>query len=486
MRKKVNILMALFVALVMMVSFPSCQQEKSNIVKISGEIENPSSDSVFIQSYESGKKVNIAQAALNEMGHFELEFKMDNATPLSFYDGNESTKMFVFPGDDLHLSLNAKEFDESIKYEGTSAIENNFMVNYYLLYNDSESPNYKEYYSLSRSMNVIEFIVDVEANFVSQNEYIEEQDKISVLNAEFKKYLLNQNVINKMSNSIYVFYRRVEADTMPSIQEAIEELAKEMISTKDVLDKEIDKAAYNNYMQYNIPTAVRKLMDFNYEKIEKEDFDSIYYLELAKVMSQEELNINIFDDLDYRLKSFNANYYETKTYVIENYLKDNALKTQLEKAYQALLKDLEQGYAPGLNMLNYGSDENSDKTLQDILDIYKGKVIYLDIWASWCGPCKKELPYSKKLKAKFAGQDVAFIYLSTDRKLADWENILKLMQLEGEHYRASRGIHKFLATEYNLQYIPHYIIFDKEGKLVKNNAPRPSSAEIEGEIKVLL
>ena len=487
MKKNVNVLMAIFVAMVLVVSLPSCSpQEKTNLVKISGDIENPKGDSVFIQSFASGKRENIAQAPLDSLGHFEMEFVLDKASPFSFYDKNESTKIFVFPGDQLHISLNTKEFDESVKYEGSSARENNFLANYYLQFNDSDSPNNKDYYSLSKSMNVIMYMEDVKADMLLWQDYIEEEDKVSKLNPDFKKYLLNQTILNKLSNDVFVFYRRNAADSMPSIKEAKEQLAKEMIMSKETLDKEIDKAAYNSYIQYNVPTAVRHLINVQYPELVKENYDSVYYMELAKVLTVEELNLNIFKSLDSRLKSFNATSYEKMTYVIENYLKDEALKAKLDTAYRSLLKDLEQDYAAGLNMKNYGSEENEDKTLQDILDHYKGKVIYLDIWASWCGPCKAELPNSKILKEKFAGQDVAFVYLSTDKKLEDWENIIKLMQLEGEHYRASKSIHKYLASEYNLQYIPHYIIFDKEGKLVKNNAPRPSSEEIEGELKALL
>ena len=71
---------------------------------------------------------------------------------------------------------------------------------------------------------------------------------------------------------------------------------------------------------------------------------------------------------------------------------------------------------------------------------FKGKVVYLDIWGTWCGPCKDELTYVPELKAHFKGKDVVYIYLDMDEddKDATWREFIKVNNMEGLHLRKNR------------------------------------------------
>ena len=110
----------------------------------------------------------------------------------------------------------------------------------------------------------------------------------------------------------------------------------------------------------------------------------------------------------------------------------------------------------------------------------KGKVVYLDIWGTWCGPCKEELRYNPQLKQHFKGKDVAFVYLDMDGLEEDgqWRDFIKVNGMTGLHLRKSREeIKTFwdeLLPKEHPQYYPMYFIFDKDGKLVQANAKRPS------------
>ncbi|MEJ2596633.1 MAG: TlpA family protein disulfide reductase [bacterium] len=137
-------------------------------------------------------------------------------------------------------------------------------------------------------------------------------------------------------------------------------------------------------------------------------------------------------------------------------------------------------------LVDMNEEKHSSKTLDDILKKYKGKVIYLDFWASWCGPCKREMPYSSQLKKKYNGKDVAFVYISTDKNASKWEMMIEQMGLVGDHYRASNKIRMELFERFNLQYIPRYMLINREGKVADDNAKRPSDPMISGDIDKLL
>ncbi|QHS55638.1 TlpA family protein disulfide reductase [Mucilaginibacter sp. 14171R-50] len=113
----------------------------------------------------------------------------------------------------------------------------------------------------------------------------------------------------------------------------------------------------------------------------------------------------------------------------------------------------------------------------------KGKIVYLDIWGTWCGPCKEELKYNAALKSHFKGKDVAFVYLDMDddAKDAQWREFIKVNGLTGLHLRKSnKDIQSFwneLKPGQKTQYYPTYFIFDKNGALVKTDAKRPSDLD---------
>lgn len=139
-----------------------------------------------------------------------------------------------------------------------------------------------------------------------------------------------------------------------------------------------------------------------------------------------------------------------------------------------------------LKIIDLNEEKNASVTLKDVLKKYKGSVIYLDFWASWCGPCKREMPYSSKLKEEYKGQDVVFVYMSTDKNGAQWESMIAQLNITGENYRASPSVKQEIVQQFNLQYIPRYVLINKEGKVADDNAKRPSDPMVKSDIDKLL
>jgi thiol-disulfide isomerase/thioredoxin len=120
-------------------------------------------------------------------------------------------------------------------------------------------------------------------------------------------------------------------------------------------------------------------------------------------------------------------------------------------------------------------------SIYEVISKLKGKVVYLDVWGTWCGPCKEELRYNPQLKQQFKDKDVAFVYLDMDEDIQDsqWREFIKVNGMTGLHLRKSRADMEQFWNELrpkkeDERYYPMYFIFDKNGKLVQPNAKRPS------------
>lgn len=120
---------------------------------------------------------------------------------------------------------------------------------------------------------------------------------------------------------------------------------------------------------------------------------------------------------------------------------------------------------------------NGDTTsFAEMLAAHKGKVLYVDFWASWCGPCKREMPASKRLHEQLKNNDVEFIYLSLDKQKKLWKRSVNQFKLEqlGHNYRGAQNEILPLLRYLRIYSIPHYIIFGKDGKMLNPSAPAPS------------
>lgn len=117
------------------------------------------------------------------------------------------------------------------------------------------------------------------------------------------------------------------------------------------------------------------------------------------------------------------------------------------------------------------------------LSDFKGKVLYLDFWATWCGPCTKESPYFEALAKEYEGKDVVFLAISTDEDRKAWENYLKAHPKDLPQYHSKD---EALKAGWNIKYIPRFVLIDKDFKLADAYAPRPSDERIREMLDKLL
>ncbi|CAH8285738.1 redoxin [Mariniflexile fucanivorans] len=149
----------------------------------------------------------------------------------------------------------------------------------------------------------------------------------------------------------------------------------------------------------------------------------------------------------------------------------------------ALKTDLATG-APSPTFENYENYNGGKTSLTDL----KGKYVYVDVWATWCGPCKAEIPSLKALEKQYHGKNIQFVSLSIDddrshggswdKARENWKAMIADKQLSGVQLFAPNGWQSQFILDYKIQGIPRFILIDPNGNVVTPDAPRPSSSEL--------
>jgi thiol-disulfide isomerase/thioredoxin len=121
----------------------------------------------------------------------------------------------------------------------------------------------------------------------------------------------------------------------------------------------------------------------------------------------------------------------------------------------------------------------ADKIFDSIVAKYRGKVVYVDFWATWCGPCRAGIKEIGPLKEELKDENVAFVYITNETSPeATYKNMIPT--IKGEHYRLKQDEFNYLSAKFQITGIPHYVLVDKEGKIVNPNLGFSSNQELKG------
>ena len=199
------------------------------------------------------------------------------------------------------------------------------------------------------------------------------------------------------------------------------------------------------------------------------------------------------DEFDSRLGDLKTN--------LDNFLKstkgldaevikiENESNDKLIKFFQSNYESEHANYV-GLNAgdpspkFNYPDQNGKNVSLDDL----KGKYVYVDVWATWCGPCKKEIPFLKEMDEEYKGKNIAFVSMSIDddrshggsweKANEDWKKMVSEKELGGIQIFAPKGWQSEFVKDYKINGIPRFILVDPAGNIVSASAPRPSSEEL--------
>jgi len=187
--------------------------------------------------------------------------------------------------------------------------------------------------------------------------------------------------------------------------------------------------------------------------------------------------IESYSDVDTMLVS-EAKKQQTQisNYFTKNYAVQHTIAKQTAVAKLSLAKGKP---SPKFNYMNYKGGKLS-------LDSFKGKYVYIDVWATWCKPCLAEIPALKILEKKYHNKNIQFISLSIDDErtsgtwdnaISKWKEMIKTKNLTGVQLFAGKDV-QFI-NAYQVSSIPRFILIDPKGNIVDANAPRPSDPNLE-------
>lgn len=129
------------------------------------------------------------------------------------------------------------------------------------------------------------------------------------------------------------------------------------------------------------------------------------------------------------------------------------------------------------------ANSDSINSLKSCLAAFKGKKVFIDVWATWCGPCKVEFAYKDQLHEQLQKRNIELLYISIDdiSKNELWKNMIKHYDLQGTHIRTNKAFESDLFQIFDPSNpgiaIPWYLLIDEQGNIIKKPAHNPSEME---------
>jgi thiol-disulfide isomerase/thioredoxin len=400
---------------------------------------------------------------LDENGQFSDTIYDFEDGYFTFSVGNEYTNMYLKDGFNVFVEIDVIDFDESIQYEGIGAHENNLLAKNYL---NEELFDPWHLCALSEDS----FLIKIDSFTAHKQAFLAEYATlIPELDAQFKQFEnLNYTYFGAFIKENYQSTHRYYT------QNDSFEVSKDFYKYRKALT--IENKDYLKIAYY--PSFV---MQYIANQIPKNDTAEYAFSEL-RAINKSIQNNELKKEFIYNSAKNNL----TEVKKIEEYwalvsymVTDKSKLSELKKTYKKINK-LKTGNASPLT----GFINLSDKTAH--LSDNKGKYIYIDCWAQWCGPCKQELPYLQQLEKKYATKNIVFLKLSLDEDVNAWKKYAEENNITQHSFRLENAFDSNFAQEYIIQSIPRFILLDTALNIIDAKALRPSNSQLETQLNALL
>lgn len=439
--------------------------ETNNPIILKGNIINPIGETVQITGpglMEDGSFTANMQreVSLDNNNNFVDTINITGPSYYFFIHGRERFQLFLEPGNNLTIDLDARKFDESITFSGDGEKNNTFLKEKFLK-EENDPIDIIQISKLEESdyKNKIESILKSDLELIQKNK---------TLSSNYRKYA------NK--NAKYNYLQLIQRYPLYH-----EYYAKKPAIISDSFMDPLNDIDYTDDTDYKLFPSFKQLVVYHYQNIlEKSDniSEDLKKLNLSNsllikkdIVSQgvfmlsagNERNKDIYNNIIELSKDFNDS----------DEIAMNAID-KLNSKYKALSK-LEKGMKSP-EFTDYENFNGGTTSLSDL----KGKYVYIDVWATWCGPCIREIPDFKNLENKYKDKNIHFIGISIDDRMRPvynyerWREMIIKRKIGGIQLFAEAAWNSKFTKAYGIDSIPRYILIDPEGNIVTGNAPRPS------------
>lgn len=434
------------------------EYKKTNSTTLSGIIE---SNSTFKQAFLIHPKIGDTICAISIKNN-KFNSSIDYKLPLDEYqiiiDNSFAVNVIMSRNDSIFTKIKHLGNKLDTKFFGTRLAENQYkkdndfnwnIISYYLEQNqllDEPKLFFNELY------NAWKKVYNKANSFKTRDNYIPKSDFI-----ELEKKLVSLEYLNYLNE-----YLDKRKSMFPSIKTEIPSTIQE-IKNKIKLDDEtlISHDSYLTYLTYEINKNDTRDIDIKIKQIEN----------ISKLKESNFKNRLLYSYLKTNLEEATSSD-ERKSIMNKyvNYITDKKLKNNLENNFKTYERLGKGNIAKVINL----KDLNG-KSLN--LSKFIGKFVVLDVWATWCGPCKYESPYFEKLAVKYKKENVVFVAISSDKDEKAWYIDAKNKSKSVQQFHINNTI--AFSKDYNVNSIPRFILIDDKGKIYNASLPRPSEASFE-------
>ena len=220
----------------------------------------------------------------------------------------------------------------------------------------------------------------------------------------------------------------------------------------------------NNFLRFKAKKA---------NELYGEDYKVFLGLNEADFNAKTNTFINgVKNELEAKKTVLDTAFINKQTRDLEVFEKQNlAQYTEQQKINKALAKG-----NPSPEFNDYVNYRGGTSSLKD----YRGSYVYIDVWATWCGPCKYEIPFLEKLEKEYHNKNIKFVSLSIDNKEDEqkWRDMIKEKNMSGIQLLADNDYNSKFVQDYFIYGIPRFIVIDTKGNIVNYDAPRPSEEKL--------
>lgn len=459
---KTNIVLIAAICLFSITSCEKKEEEKKEIdyAILHGTIKNLGDLKVFLFD---NPDVN-GPIAVNPDGTFTDTLHLSQSSYVKLRAGYSTIDMFLSQGDELTFTTDIASQDSPTVFTGESAT-----IQQYIMAKNEEQTTLMQDYELFFGQEPETFISDI-------NSLKERQIKIlesSAFSEAFKKTELKALTLYNMNLKMhYVSNQKYLAGGDDSM------IPDGFLDDVEALNKDNDANArqYNSMYLEIVTNDLMNTLETKQDTVTPFLEGIVNELENYKSPT---IKNHVISSMLFAFSPSEGDIHIMKDRLLA-LVSDQKLEESITARYDVIKALIKGQPSPAFTYENFKGGETA---LNDL----KGKYVYIDVWATWCGPCIGEIPYLKELEHKYEDKNIEFVSISVDTKddYTKWRKMVTNKELGGTQLITENAFNSDFIERYAINAIPRFIIIDPEGNIVSADATRPSDAGIESTLDAL-